>query len=105
MSLIKFAKAIGGREQTVRFGLRQRPGGNPRLVESLDFGVQVICFCMIVFELVQLREEAFKAVPVAAAADKVKAGKDLLTAKVDAVKAEINQRTAYVKLMSLIGKQ
>jgi outer membrane protein TolC len=56
-------------------------------------------------ELVQLREEAFKAVPVAAAADKVKAGKDLLTAKVDAVKAELNQRTAYVKLMSLIGKQ
>jgi outer membrane protein TolC len=56
-------------------------------------------------ELVQLREEAFKAVPVAQAADKVKAGKDLLTAKVDAVKAELNQRTAYVKLMSLIGKQ
>jgi outer membrane protein TolC len=56
-------------------------------------------------ELVQLREEAFKAVPVAQAADKVKAGKDLLTAKVDAVKAELNQRIAYVKLMSLIGKQ
>jgi outer membrane protein TolC len=56
-------------------------------------------------ELVQLREEAFKAVPVAQAADKVKAGKDLLTAKVDAVKAELNQRIAYVKLMGLIGKQ
>jgi outer membrane protein TolC len=54
-------------------------------------------------ELVALRKEAFKG--AVAANDKVKAGSDLLTAEVDAVKAELNQRTTYVKLMALIGKQ
>ena len=53
-------------------------------------------------ELVEVRTEAVKA-----AADlhaKFKAGKDLLTAQVDSVKADLNHRIAYVKLASLIGK-
>jgi outer membrane protein TolC len=53
-------------------------------------------------QLVGLRKESLK---TAAAADQLKAGKDLLTAEVDAVKADLNQRIAYVKLMSLIGRQ
>lgn len=52
-------------------------------------------------ELVALRKESLKA---ASPADQLKAGKDLLTAEVDAVKADLNQRIAYVKLMSLIGR-
>jgi outer membrane protein TolC len=39
-----------------------------------------------------------------APADKLKTSKDLLEAKVDAVKADLAHRIAYVKLMSLIGK-
>ena len=53
-------------------------------------------------ELVGLRKESLK---TTAAADQLKAGKDLLTAEVDAVKADLNHRIAYVKLMSLIGRQ
>ena len=53
-------------------------------------------------QLVELRKAALKA---AVPADQIKAGKDLLTADVDAVKAELNQRIAHAKLMALIGKQ
>jgi outer membrane protein TolC len=54
-------------------------------------------------ELVGVRTEAEKA-----AADlpaKFKAAKDSATAQVDYVKADLAHRTAYVKLMSLIGRQ
>src|SRR5439155_24011818 len=52
-------------------------------------------------ELRQLRKESLKA---AAPAVQLKAGKDLLTAEVDAVKADLNQLIAYVKLMSPIAR-
>jgi outer membrane protein TolC len=53
-------------------------------------------------ELVALRTEALK---VAAAAAKMKAGKDAMTAQVDYVKADLAHRIAYAKLAAVIGKQ
>jgi outer membrane protein TolC len=53
-------------------------------------------------DLVEVRTEAVKAAVDLPA--KFKAGKDLLTAQVDSVKADLNHRIAYVKLASLIGK-
>ena len=53
-------------------------------------------------ELVEVRKQA-----VGAAAElpaKLKAGKDLATAQVDYLKADLAHRIAYVKLMSLIGQ-
>ena len=55
----------------------------------------------LVGELVGVRTEADKAATAPAA--KFKAAKELMDAQVDAVKADLAQRTAYVKLMSLIG--
>jgi outer membrane protein TolC len=54
-------------------------------------------------ELAGLRTEALKAAKDPAV--QMKAGKDALTAQVDYVKADLNHRIAYVKLMALLGKQ
>ena len=51
--------------------------------------------------LVEVRKEAEK--KAVDPATKFKAGKDLATAQVDFVKADLAHRIAYVKLMSLIG--
>jgi len=54
-------------------------------------------------ELVEVRKEGEKAAATPKA--KFTAAKDSMTAQVDYVKADLAQRFAYVKLMSLIGKQ
>jgi outer membrane protein TolC len=54
-------------------------------------------------QLVEVRNLAVK--NAADLVAKLKAGKDALTAQVDYVKADLAHRIAYVKLMSLIGKE
>jgi outer membrane protein TolC len=54
-------------------------------------------------ELAGLRAEAFKAAADPAA--KFKTGKDLMTSQVDAVKADLNHRIAFVKLGAILGKE
>jgi outer membrane protein TolC len=54
-------------------------------------------------ELVGVRQEALKAAK--APSDMFKVAKDLATAQVDYLKADLAQRTAYVKLMALLGRQ
>ena len=54
-------------------------------------------------ELVGVSTEADKAATAPAA--KFKAGKELMDAQVNAVKADLAHRTAHVKLMSIIGRQ
>jgi outer membrane protein TolC len=54
-------------------------------------------------ELAAVRQESEK--NAAAPAAKFTAAKDLMEAQVDAVKADMAHRIAYVKLMALIGKQ
>jgi outer membrane protein TolC len=54
-------------------------------------------------ELVPLQAEAEKTATSPAA--KFAAAKDAMTAQVDAVKADLNHRIAYVKLMALLGRQ
>ena len=60
-------------------------------------------------EMVALRKEAVKkasaAGPKADLKDLLEASKAGMTAEVDAVKADLAYRTAYVQLMALIGKQ
>ncbi len=53
-------------------------------------------------DMVAVRKEGEKAADTPKA--KFTAAKDSLTAQVDFVKADLAQRIAYVKLMSLIGK-
>jgi hypothetical protein len=53
-------------------------------------------------DLVGARAAAAKA--AATPAEKFKTAKDLATAQVDYVKADLAQRIAYVKLMALVGK-
>jgi hypothetical protein len=53
--------------------------------------------------MVGLRTEAQKAAKDPA--DQFKAGKDLMTAQVDYVKADLAVRINYVKLAALIGQQ
>jgi outer membrane protein TolC len=53
-------------------------------------------------EMLAVRQEAAKAATAPAA--RFATAKDLATAQVDAVKADLNHRIAYVKLMSLIGQ-
>ncbi|HLN31172.1 MAG TPA: TolC family protein [Gemmataceae bacterium] len=53
-------------------------------------------------EMLAARQEAAKA--ATALTDRFKTAKDLATAQVDAVKADLNHRIDYVKLMSLIGQ-
>jgi outer membrane protein TolC len=52
-------------------------------------------------ELVEVRKEAAKTAAELPA--KLKAGKEIMTAQVDYLKADLAHRIAYVKLMSLIG--
>jgi outer membrane protein TolC len=54
-------------------------------------------------ELVVVRKEAVKV--ASTLADKFKTAKDLLTAEVDEMKADLAYRIAYVKLMVLLGHQ
>ena len=54
-------------------------------------------------DLVKVRKEGEKA--AATLKDKLTAAKDSMTAQVDYMKADLAQRIAFVKLMSLIGKQ
>jgi len=53
-------------------------------------------------EMLAARQEAAKA--ATALTERFKTAKDLATAQVDAVKADLNHRINYVKLMSLIGQ-
>jgi outer membrane protein TolC len=54
-------------------------------------------------EMVEVRKEGEKAATAPTA--KFKAAKDSMTAQVDYMKADLAQRIAFVKLMSLIGRQ
>jgi outer membrane protein TolC len=54
-------------------------------------------------ELVTLRAQAAKS--AAGVSAQLKAGKDLLTAQVDQLKADLAHRIAYVKLMSVLGRE
>ncbi len=54
-------------------------------------------------ELVEVRKESEKAAATPAA--KFTAAKDSMTAQLDYVKADLAHRIAFVKLMSLIGRQ
>jgi outer membrane protein TolC len=53
-------------------------------------------------QMVPLRQEAEKAATTLP--DKFKTAKDLATAQVDSVKADLTHRIAYVKLMALLGR-
>ena len=53
-------------------------------------------------ELVEVRKQVAQAAAELPA--KLKAGKDVATAQVDYLKADLAHRIAYVKLMSLIGQ-
>jgi hypothetical protein len=54
-------------------------------------------------DLVEVRKEGEKAATELPA--KFKTGKDSMTAQVDYMKADLTHRIAFVKLMSLIGRQ
>ena len=54
-------------------------------------------------DLVEVRKEGEKAAATMTA--KFKAAKDSMTAQVDYLKADLAKRIAFVKLMSLIGRQ